>query len=66
MAKEKCECESKKGKKEKRAISGYNCYMKECAKSKAFQECLTERGWAKLSEPDKTKYNNMASNGCNL
>ncbi|KKN34020.1 hypothetical protein LCGC14_0797810 [marine sediment metagenome] len=55
------------GVKQKRAMSGYNCYMKECAKkSGSFQSCLTQKGWAKLSENEKQNYNNMATEGCQL
>lgn len=55
------------GVKQKRAMSGYNCYMKDCAKkSGSFQTCLTQKGWAKLSDSDKQKFNHMATEGCNI
>ena len=53
-----------KGTKTKRAMSGYNCFMKQCAKDKSFQSCLTDKGWAKLGDEQKNKYNNMAKEGC--
>ena len=56
----------KKKKKTKRAMSGYNCYMKKCASKpgKNFPTCLTEKGWAKLSATEKAKYNKLAKAGC--
>ncbi|MCP4762583.1 MAG: hypothetical protein GY870_12455 [archaeon] len=53
-----------KGTKTKRKMSGYNCFMKQCAKGKDFQSCLQEKGWGKLNQEQKDKYNNMASGGC--
>lgn len=68
-------CAKKKLKKEgqsisktkgKRKMSGYNCFMKTCASqpNKDFQQCLTEKGWANLSDSEKEKYNKMAQEGC--
>ena len=55
------------GVKAKRQMSGYNCYMKDCAKKSGnFQSCLTQKGWAKLSESDKQRFNKMATEGCNV
>lgn len=55
------------GKGTKRKMSGYNCFMKKCAKDTGdFQKCLTDKGWAKLSNEQKNKYNNMAMEGCNI
>lgn len=51
----------------KRKMSGYNCFMKQCAKNTGdFQKCLTNKGWADLSEEQKEKYNNKAIEGCPL
>ena len=58
------DCKKGRKKKGERAISGYNCYMKKCAESKDFRTCLTERGWATLSETEKDKYRQMAKEGC--
>ncbi len=57
-----------KGKKGKRnGMSGYNCYMRKCAKTKGktFGGCLTDKGWNKLGNEQKNKYDNMAKEGCN-
>ena len=54
-----------KGTKTKRKMSGYNCFMKKCAKDKNFQACLQDKGWNKLTSDQKAKYNNMATEGCN-
>lgn len=56
---------SKGGTKTKRRMSGYNCFMKECAKSKSFGNCLTEKGWGKLNDNKKAVFNNRALEGCN-
>lgn len=56
-----------KGEKIKKRMSGYNCFMKECAKKTGdFQNCLSDKGWAKLNDSEKEKYNKMASDGCEL
>jgi len=52
--------------KEKRAMTGYNCYMKICAKNSGnFGKCLTDKGWGKLTDNEKENYNKMAVDGCN-
>lgn len=55
-----------KTEKTKRRMSGYNCFMKECTnKNGNFQKCLQDKGWGKLSNNEKDRYNNMALEGCN-
>jgi len=61
---------SRKGKKakgEKRPMTGYNCYMKDCAKQSGnFGKCLTDKGWGKLPNDEKESFNKMATEGCNV
>lgn len=53
--------------KGKRAMSGYNCFMRECGiKTKDFKGCLTAKGWSKLPDNEKAKYNKWAKEGCNI
>ncbi|KKN90741.1 hypothetical protein LCGC14_0223240 [marine sediment metagenome] len=54
-----------KVKGEKKQMSGYNCYMKVCAKKSGnFGKCLTDKGWGKLSDDVKASYNKKALEGC--
>lgn len=58
---------SKRKRGVKKQMSGYNCYMKSCAKTSGdFKACLLDKGWGKLPEPEKNKYNSMALEGCNI
>ena len=54
--------------KKKRQMSGYNCFLKVCAKTpdKSFQECLKAKGWKKLDEAQNNEYREMARQGCTL
>ena len=53
--------------KKKRQMSGYNCYMKECAKDTGdFGGCLAAKGWSKLSDKEKKEYGKRAIEGCNI
>lgn len=69
------QCAAKKSKGEgkvskksgKKRMSGYNCYMKECAKKTGnFSQCLTDKGWAGLPDNKKKDYNKMALEGCDI
>lgn len=54
-------------KKTKRPMSGYNCYMRECALDTGnFGKCLTDRGWSELSDKKKEEYNKKAIDGCKI
>ena len=56
-----------KAPKTKRGMSGYNCYLKQCAnKTGDFKTCLTNKGWSNLSEAEKAEYNKKAIEGCNI
>jgi len=52
--------------RKKKAMSGYNCYMKACATKKPFKQCLSEKGWKPLSDVDKGRWNDLAKDGCEL
>jgi len=51
--------------KNKRCATGYNLYTKDCYdKTGNFGKCLTDRGWAKLSDKEKGKFNDIAKEQC--
>ncbi len=52
--------------KRKRCANGYNLFIKACSEDKPFGECLTERGWSKLGEKEKSKWNDDARKKCNI
>lgn len=53
--------------KNKRCATGYNLYTKDCyEKTGNFGKCLTDRGWAKLSEKEKEVFNVKAKEQCNI
>ncbi|KKN19009.1 hypothetical protein LCGC14_0949960 [marine sediment metagenome] len=52
--------------KKKRCATGYNLYIKKCSEDKAFGKCLTDKGWAKLSDKEKGKWNGTAKEQCDV
>lgn len=52
--------------KRKRCATGYNLYIKECAENEAFSKCLTDKGWSRLSDKEKGKWNTEAKELCDV
>ena len=61
-----------KKERKKRCPSGYNLYIKDCYErsgekgKEGFSKCLTNKGWSKLSDKEKEKWNEKARDMCDV